>query len=248
MLPGHAFLRAYNLKTLILPKTCKKVDARALQECEGLETLVVGDDIEDFNWNALDDNASLTRMYILAKEKMNISTEFPIWRWLCNNYNPTFDAFYVRPSLYQDYLRDDAYTGSSWQRTNNVSKGAFEDDDAFAAFACHGTATADELATVTSVEGWFDTHTGVKDLSPLQYTVIDTLKTATLAPLTKLENVSLPLTLEYMEDGLFEKAKNLRYVDMMLCDSTSIVSKLRDGGLKRLGIRRFARLRGALCV
>ena len=236
VLPGHAFLRAYNLKTLILPKTCKKVDARALQECEGLETLVVGDDIEDFNWNALDDNASLTRMYILAKEKMNISTEFPIWRWLCNNYNPTFDAFYVRPSLYQDYLRDDAYTGSSWQRTNNVSKGAFEDDDAFAAFACHGTATADELATVTSVEGWFDTHTGVKDLSPLQYTVIDTLKTATLAPLTKLENVSLPLTLEYMEDGLFEKAKNLRYVDMMLCDSTSIVSKLRDGGLKRLGI------------
>lgn len=236
VLPGHAFLRAYNLKTLILPKTCKKVNARALQECEGLETLVVGDDIEDFNWNALDDNASLTRMYILAKEKMNISTEFPIWRWLCNNYNPTFDAFYVRPSLYQDYLRDDAYTGSSWQRTNNVSKGAFEDDDAFAAFACHGTATADELATVTSVEGWFDTHTGVKDLSPLQYTVIDTLKTATLAPLTKLENVSLPLTLEYMEDGLFEKAKNLRYVDMMLCDSTSIVSKLRDGGLKRLGI------------
>ena len=45
-LPYHAFLKAYSLKTLILPKTCKKVSARALQECEELETLVVGDDIQ----------------------------------------------------------------------------------------------------------------------------------------------------------------------------------------------------------
>jgi len=39
-----------------------------------------------------------------------------------------------------------------------------------------------------------------------------------------------------MEDGLFANAKNLRYVDMLFCDSTNIVSKMHNGGFKRLGI------------
>ena len=129
VLPAYSFLQCYNLKTLILPRTCKEVRSRALQQCEDLETLVIGDDCEEFNWDALDDDASLTRLYILSKKKMEISSEFPIWRWLCNNYNPTFDAFYVRPSLYNQYVSDSAYTGSSWQRTNNISRGAFTDDD-----------------------------------------------------------------------------------------------------------------------
>ena len=236
VLPAYAFLQAYNLRTLILPRTCKEVRSRALQQCEAMETLVVGDDMEEFDWNALDDDASLTRMYILSKKKMDISTEFAVWRWLCNNYNPTFDAFYVRPSLYQNYLNDDAYTGSSWQRTNNISKGAFEDDDAFAAFASHAAANADELVAVTSVEGWFDAHPGVKDLTPLRFTMVDSLSKATIAPLTQLEKVALPVPLKGMEDGLFENAKGLRYVDFLMCDSTDIVSSLRDGGFKRLGI------------
>ena len=236
VLPAYSFLQAYNLRTLILPKTCKKVQSRALQQCEYMETLVIGDDMEEFNWNALDDNASLTRMYILANKKVKISTEFAIWRWLCNNYNPTFEAFYVRPSQYEDYLMDDAYTGSSWQRTNNISTGVFTDDDDFRAFASHATATVDELLTVSSVDGWFDAHPNVKDLTPLRYTMVDTLSKATLAPLTKLEKVALPVTLTGMENGLFENAKGLRYAEFLFCDSTEIVSQLRDGGFKRFGI------------
>ena len=235
-IPQHAFLRAYNLKTLILPRSCKKVNTRAFQECEGLETLVVGEEIEDFNWNALDDDANLSRMFILAKNKMGISTEFPVWRWLCNNYNPTFDAFYVRPSLYKEYLNDEDYVGRSWQRTNNISKGMFDSDDEFVAFASHAAATEDDLATVTSVDGWFNDYKNIKDLTPLQYTMVDSLSKATLAPLTKLEKIALPLTLTGMEDGLFDNAKQLRYVDFLQCDSTDIVSKLHDGGLQRLGI------------
>ena len=30
-----------------LPKTCKKVNERAMQECEGMETLVLGDGMEN---------------------------------------------------------------------------------------------------------------------------------------------------------------------------------------------------------
>ena len=235
-LPRHSFLRAYNLKTLILPKTCKEVEERALQECEGMETLVLGDDMENFNWNALDDDAMLTRMYILAKKKPEISTEWAIWRWLCNNYNPTFDAFYVRPSQYQSYLLDEAYTGQSWQRTNNISKGVFDDDESFCAFASHGAATPDELASVTSVKGWFDSHSGVRNLLPLRYTYVDYIDKATLAPLTQLEQIAMPVSLFEMEEGLFEKARHLRSVDFLMCDSTDVVAGLRDGGLARLGI------------
>ena len=236
VLPKHAFLRAYELKTLILPKTCKEVEERALQECEGLETLVIGDDMEDFNWNALDDDAMLTRMYILAKKRPEISTQLPIWRWLCNNYNPTFDAFYVRPSQYQSYLYDGAYTGSSWQRTNNISTGVFNDDDSFCAFASHGAATQDELRAITSVKGWFDYNTGVRNLSPLSFTRIGYMDKATLAPLTELEQIAMPITLYEMEEGLFAGNRHLRSVDFLLCDSTDVVAGLRNGGFSKYGI------------
>ena len=236
VLPAYSFLQCYNLKTLILPRTCKEVRSRALQQCEDLEVLVLGDDMEEFNWNALDDDASLTRMYILSKKKMKISSEFAVWRWLCNNYNPTFDAFYVRPSLYKEYVSDNAYTGSSWQRTNNISRGAFTDDESFAPFAAHAAATADDLGRVTSVDGWFDKHPGAKDLTALAFTSVDTLHKATLAPLTQLERIALPASLEGMEDGLLENAKGLRYADFQFCDSTNIVSDLHNDGFKRLGI------------
>ena len=236
VLPAYSFLQCYNLKTLILPRTCKEVRSRALQQCEDLEVLVLGDDLEEFNWNALDDDASLTRMYILSKKKVDISSEFAVWRWLCNNYNPTFDAFYVRPSLYKEYVSDNAYTGSSWQRTNNISHGVFADDDSFASFAAHAAATADDLRRVTSVDGWFDRYPGAKDLTALAYTSVDTLRKATLAPLTQLERIALPASLEYMEDGLLENANGLRYADFQFCDSTNIVSGLHNDGFKRLGI------------
>ena len=236
VLPSGAFQNAYSLKTLILPRTCKKVRTRAMIGCEDLETLVIGDDMEDFNWSALDDGASLSRLYILAKKKPEISAEFAVWRWLCNNYNPTFDAFYVRPSMYKDYVSDANYTGSSWQRTNNISKGAFEDDESFCAFAAHAAATQDDLAGVTSVEGWFDSRPNVKDLTPLKYTAIDTLKASTMAPLTQLEQVALPKTLKDIEKNAFQKNTKLRYVDMLLSNDTDLMNRLHNVVHSHLGL------------
>ena len=234
-LPHHAFLRAYNLRTLILPRTCTTVNERALQECEGLETLVLGDDMTSFNWNALDDDAMLTRMYILANQKVNITTDLAIWNALCNNYNPTFDAFYVRPSLYQQYLEDDAYTGSSWQRTNNVSKGDFDDDETFCAFGAHAAATYDDLTEVYSVNGWFDNHTGVKDLTPLGFAAIDELRAADMQKLTQLERVALPVTLTTIDKDVFSQSPGLRYVDMLMLDA-DLTADVKTRGLADLGI------------
>ena len=234
-LPRHAFLRAYNLKTLILPRTCTEVVERALQECEGLETLVLGDDMTSFNWNALDDAAMLTRMYILATQKVSITKDWAVWNALCNNYSPTFDAFYVRPSLYQQYITDEAYTVDG-QKTNNISTGEFTDDESFAVFGAHAAATIDDLTEVYSVNGWFDNHTGVRDLTALGFAAIDELRAEDMQKLAQLEKVALPATLETIEDNLFSKSPNLRYVDMLMCDSTMIVDHIKTRGLATLGI------------
>ena len=234
ILPSYALAKCYSLKTLILPRSCKKVNRRAMQECEYLETLVIGDECEEFNWSALDDCASMTRMYILSKKKMEMDNENWVWRNLCNNYNPTFDAFYVRPSLYDEYVNDGAYTGSE-QRTNNISKGAFKDDESFAAFAAHAAATEDDLRQINDITGWFRNHTGVIDFNALQYTCIDSLRTADVAPLTQLRNVTLPASIKGVGKDAFKNAAGLRYVDLSQCADYA-PTLAAEGGVRSLGI------------
>ena len=236
VLPAYAFLQCYQLKTLILPKTLKEIRSRAMMQCENLETVVVGDSIETLNWSAFDDDVSLTRMYLLANKKPELDADNFVWRNLCNNYNPTFDAFYVRPSLYNDYIKDNAYVGNSWQRTNNISKGVFEDDASFVSFAAHAAATEDDLADVTSVKGWFKDHADISDLTPLRYTLVDTLFTADIQPLTQLERIAMPVTLTMVGDEAFSNAKKLRYVDFQLSDTLDLMNSLKDGGLQRIGL------------
>ena len=235
-LPYYAFLKAYSLKTLILPKTLKTIHSRSMLECEYLETVVIGDSTTYINWDAFDDCAAMTRMYILAEKKPEMTQDNWLWRNLCNNYNPTFDAFYVRPSLYEEYVADKAYTGSWFQRTSNISKGAFNDDESFAAFAAHAAATEDDLTGVTNIDGWFAGRTGIKNLTPLRYTQIDTLKAAEIQPLTQLEKIALPLSLVAIEDDAFSRAKNLRYADFLMCEDDAFAENMKNGGLQKLGI------------
>ena len=236
VLPYYAFLKAYSLKTLILPKTLKTIHSRSMLECEYLETVVIGDETTYINWDAFDDCVSLTRMYLLAKQKPEMTQDNWFWRNMCNNYNPTFDAFYVRPSLYKDYVADDAYTGSSWQRTNNISKGAFDDDESFAAFAAHAAATQDDLTGVDNVDGWFKDRTGIKNLVPLRYTSVESLKAADLKPLTELEKITMPMTLVSIEDNCFADAKNLHWADFTMCDNGELMTGLQNGGLRNKGL------------
>ena len=234
ILPGSAFGECYSLKTLILPRSCKEVRTRAFLQCEYLETLVIGDECEKFNWNSLDDCASMTRMYILSKKKMEMDQDNWFARAVCNNYSPTFDAFYVRPSLYNEYVADNAYTGSQ-QRTNNISSGAFKDDESFAAFAAHAAATEDDLRQVSDISGWFRGHETAVDLNALQYTSIDSLRTADMALLTALNNITLPDSIKGVGKDAFKNATGLRYVDMSKCAEYA-PTLAAEGGVRSLGI------------
>ena len=159
-----------------------------------------------------------------------------VWRNMCNNYNPTFDAFYVRPSLYDEYVFDPAYTGSWFQRTGNISKGEFTDDESFAAFAAHAAATGDDLAGIDDVGGWFNDRASIKDLTPLRYTAVTELKAADMKPLTQLERIAFPMTLEKLEDNSFADATNLRWADFIICDSLELLNSLKNGGLRNKGL------------
>jgi len=234
ILPGYAFGNCFSLKTLILPRTMKSVMPRAFIGSEYLETLVIGEDCEEFTWSALDDCASMTRMYILSKKKMEMEDESWFSRTVCNNYSPTFDAFYVRPSLYNEYISDDAYTGSR-QRTNNISSGVFKDDESFTAFAAHAAANEDDLRQVGDITGWFSNHTDVKDFDALQYTSIDSLRTADVAPLTQLRSVTLPASITGVGKDAFKNAASLRYVDLSQCADYA-PTLAAEGGVRSLGI------------
>ena len=88
---------------------------------------------------------------------------------------------------------------------------------------------------VDNVGGWFNDHAGIKDLTPLRYTAVTELKAADMKPLTNLERIAMPTSLESIEDNSFADAKNMRWADFMMCDSTMVVDDLRGGGLRNKG-------------
>ena len=233
VLPSYALANTQFLKTVILPRTCTKIWNYALEDSKALEVVVIGDDTEEIDGEAFNYNLSLTRLYLLSKKKPKISTVLPVDLY---DYHPTLDAFYVRPSLLNDYLSDTDYTGNNHQRTNSISTGIFKDDEHFMPFARHAAATADDIVGVRSIKGWFDKYPNVKDLTPLRYTLLDTLKAADMKPLTKLERIAIPMTLASIEDGAFADAKNLRWADFLLCDSTVLMTDLQNGGLRKKGL------------
>ena len=231
----HALKKAMKLKTLILPKTCKKVEKRAFLQCDNLETVVFGDDMEEIDWTCFDDCGQMTYTYFLCTKKPKITIDSRYW--FDHDYSPTCDAMYVRPSLYRDYLDDTDYTTEhgSVKYTNLISKGAFNDDEAFCAFAQHATASLNDLVMVKSVDGWFDNHTDIKDLTTLRYTKVGRLKKADFGKLTQLERLAVSLNTDSIEADAFKNSPNLRFVDFLAVE-TSVAEKLKDGGLERIGI------------
>ena len=231
----HALKKAIKLKTLILPKTCKEIKKRAFLQCDNLETVVIGDNTKKIDWTCFDDCSQLTYTYFLATQKPEIVIDSRYW--FDNDYSPTCDAMYVRPSLYRDYLDDTDYTTEhgSVKYTNLISKGVFSDDEAFCAFGQHAVTSINDLVTVRSVDGWFDNHTAIKDLTSLRYTKVGRLKKNDFQKLTQLERLAVPINTDSIETGVFQNAPNLRFVDFLAVEA-SLVNKLKDGGLADLGI------------
>jgi hypothetical protein len=226
-LPDESLSDMPSIRTIILPRTCERVYRTAVGGNEALEVLVVGDDTKEFEWDAVGADVSLLRMYMLCNQKPDVSKLVTF-----ASYHPTLETIFVRPSLYNDYISDPAFTGNSTKIANNISKGVFKDDETFLAFAAHGAATDDDIAGINSVDGWFKNHTGITDLSMLRMSSVDTLRAGDMKALTQLQKIALPLTLKEIESGSFSGATDLHWADFLLCDS-AMTDKLRNNKLLR---------------
>ena len=233
-LPSYSFYKCYNLKTLILPKTLKKIGTRAFLGSQYLETVVLGDDLEDLEWSAFDDCAYLCKVYIMSNKKVDLDAECAFLKSLNSHYAPSLDAFYVRPSQLTQY-RSDSEINSDYRLTNAIVSGEFDEDESFLAFARHAAATADDLSGVDDITDWFNNYPGITNLNPLRYTSIDSIRVADVDNLTKLKYIALPMTLEGIEKDAFKPATGLRYVDALFTMGDGAKS-LANGGFKKAGI------------
>lgn len=233
-LPSYSFYKCYNLRTLILPKTVKKIGSRAFMGCQYLETVVLGDDLEDLEWSAFDDCAYLCKVYIMSNKKVDLDAECAFIKSLNNHYAPSLDAFYVRPTQLTQY-RSDSEINSDYRLTNAITAGEFDEDESFLAFARHAAATADDLSGVDDITDWFNNYPGITNLNPLRFTSIDSIRVADIDNLTQLKYIALPLTLEGIEKDAFKPATGLRYVDALFTLGDGAQS-LANGGLKKAGI------------
>ena len=221
------------LKTLILPKSCTTIYDGALASNKKLESVVIGDATTNLSWDAFAFDVALRKLFLLPTTKIEMNTNFFNDMYV---YHPTFENFYVRPSLLKAYLADKNYTGDNNQRTNNISSGIFDYDEEFETFGSHSVATYDDMAEVTSIGGWFKENNDIKDLNLLRFSAIDSLSTSDMLPLKNLQKIALPLTLRNIEKGTFANVKDLRCVDMLLCDSLMSTNNLNGGGLSEIGI------------
>ena len=233
VLPDFVFSETLVLKTLILPKSCTTIYDGALASNKKLESVVIGDATTNLSWDAFIYDVVLKELFLMPTTKIEMNTNFFNDMYV---YHPTFEHFYVRPSLLKEYLSDKNYTGDNNQRTNNISSGIFDYDEEFETFGSHSVATYDDMAEVTSIGGWFKENNDIKDLNLLRFSAIDSLSTSDMLPLKNLQKIALPLTLRNIEKGTFANVKDLRCVDMLLCDSLMSTNNLNGGGLSEIGI------------
>jgi hypothetical protein len=134
------------------------------------------------------------------------------------------EKMYVPTGLYQNYVTDTEYTSHAKEVCTN-----FTDDEVFRAYGSRAVMSTDQLQGVTDVDGWFDYHTGVKDLTSLEKTSVDTLKSTTLASLTNLQKIKLPATLKQVEAGAFAANDQLQWADFAACTEAGVLTESNIG-------------------
>ena len=229
-IPEHMFWKLDRLHTVILPKSVTKIDDNAFYDCLNVETIVVGDATVEVGNDAFGLCKNLKNIVFLGNEKAELDGDAftdPI-----TDQPYQVEKMYIPFSLYDSYVADREYTTHTKEFCTN-----FEDDAVFRAYGSHVVMSNDELKNVTNIDGWFDHHTGVKDLTSLGLTAVDTLKAATLSPLKELLKITLPDTLAVVEEGAFAANTKLQWADFAQCINESV---LTNDNIGRMGFNQYA--------
>ena len=228
--PEHMFWKLDKLQTVILPKNVTKIDDNAFYDNIGIETIVVGDATTYIGNDAFGECKNLKNIIFLGNEKAELDGDAfadPI-----TDQPYKVEKMYIPLGLYRNYVADAEYTTHTKEFCTN-----FDDDDLFRAYGSRLVITTDHLQSVTNVDGWFDYHTGIKDLTSLELTAVDSLKNATLAPLTELEKITLPATLAVVENGAFAANTKLQWADFVQCTNEGVIT---EENISNLGFNEHA--------
>ena len=210
--PKDMFWKCDHIETLILPRTATKVNYEACYDMASLKRLVIGDDVTSIDDDAFGDNRNLEDIIFLCKSKPTLDDDAftdPIEGGVRK-----VQSMYVRRSLLNDYYTDEEYTDHTSQITS-----VFNDDDYFCALGSKAIATEDDLASVTSVRGWFTSFPNITKLDMLNRTKVTSIGKDEFRTLKNLKQVAFPSTLSTIDAAALDANENLAWVDFSACDS-----------------------------
>ncbi len=214
VVPKDMLWNCDNLETVILPRTATKLEYEACYDMASLKHLVIGDDVTEIEDDAIGDNRSLENIIFLCSSKPELDGD--AFTDPSEGEVRKIEKFYVRQSLVYQYSRDEEFT----THTNQITTG-FDDVETFRAFGCKAIANEDDIAGITSIDGWFDNFTGLTNLKILNKSKITSLGKNSVGKLTNLQQIALPATLSTIADSAFQNNTNLHWVDLSASDSLS---------------------------
>lgn len=223
-IPEHMFWKLDKLQTVVLPKNVTKIDDNAFYDCLNIETIVVGDETTEIGNDAFGKCKNLKNLVFLCNDKPTLDDDAftdPI-----SDQPYRVEKIHVPFNLSSKYRADREFTTHAKEICTN-----FKEEALFRAYGSHAVMSTDQLQGVTNIDGWFDHHTGVKDLSSLGKTSIETLKATTLAALTNLQKISFPATLKEVESGAFAANENLLWADFAACTEADVLTESNIGTL-----------------
>jgi hypothetical protein len=228
--PEHMFYQLDVLETVILPKNVTKIAVNAFYDCLNIQTIVVGDATTEIGNDAFGKCKNLHDIVFLCNKKPVIDNDAfsdPI-----TDQPYQVERMYVPGSLYDNYVGDTEYTHHTKEFCVE-----YAEDALFRAYGSHAVMSNDQLPEVTNIDGWFNHHNEIKDLSSLAMSAVDTLKASTLAPVTGLQKIALPATLAFVEENVFAANTKLQWADFAECTGKDVIT---EDNIDNLGINEYA--------
>jgi hypothetical protein len=127
---------------------------------------------------------------------------------------------YIPLSQYNNYVADQEFTTHTKEFSTN-----YNEDALFRALGSHAVMSDDQMRNVTNINGWFDHHNDITDLSSLGVSSIDSISVSTLSALKNLKKITLPATLTVVEKDAFAANTQLQRIDLAECEKEGVVTQ-----------------------
>ena len=228
-IPEHMFWKLDKLNTVILPKNVTKIADNAFYDCLNIENIVVGDATTEIGNDAFGKCKNLKNIVFLCNEKPELDDDAftdPV-----SDQPYQVEKMFVPLSMYNKYVADREYTTHTKEFSSNYSEDAL-----FRAYGSHAVMSDDQLRGVTNINGWFNHHNEVTDLTSLGVSAIDSISTTTFASLKNLQKIALPATISVVGKDAFAANSQLKCIDLAKCEKESVFTQRNDLGINEYAI------------